>query len=114
LIFDQLNLALKNGVIADLSGVVFPGKIDFGNEAEEEILMPGALFIKCIFLNDANFENVVFDNFVYFSDSTFHEQALFINVLFEKKANFNHVKFSHAVFSGEFQNHAYFQGAVFP
>src|SRR5215213_10032589 len=101
--------------LADLSGVVFPGKIHFGDR-KHKVSLPATLFIRAIFLDDADFKNVVFEDFVMFDECCFHEQAFLWNVCYKDEASFNHAKLGGNVHLGAsiFNNHAYFQGAEFP
>src|SRR2546421_611748 len=115
-IFVQLDVAQYRGQLADLSGVIFPGKIKFGSRKKKETILPGALFIGCVFMDDADFDNVIFEDEVMFSDSYFHEQALLWNVCYKSEAHFNNANLGPNVHLGSsvFNNHAYFQGVEFP
>lgn len=111
-IMEILNLARIRKQLADLSGVVFPGAIRFGSNDRNLTPLPGTVFLKAVFLDDADFRGVVFEDIVLFDHSRFHGQALLYNVRYEGEAHFSHAQMGSNVHLGDslFNNHAYFQG----
>lgn len=125
LIFAHIKEAQRDAVAADLTGVVFPGFINFG-QFDRSSPLPAISFSYAVFSDLAGFINAAFSGYTHFGNAVFSSRVYFRGAAFSDFANFYNAAFSdltvfnNAVFSGRtvfnnavFSGHAYFDEAVF-
>ena len=106
LVFARIDQAKKAAGVCDLSGVQFPGDIDFSGYGLENPL-PGISFGKATFSGEANFRKATFSGMANFLEATFSGMAEFWEATFSGMALFWEATFSEmadfqkATFSGE-------------
>lgn len=105
LIFKHIEEAKEKEQTADLTGVVFPGNIDFSQFSKDNPL-PNILFIRNQFSSDASFHEVAFIGIADFNTASFNGETNFSEAVFSALTIFSEaafggsVCFSKAAFSG--------------
>ena len=111
--------------LADLTGGVFPGRIDF-TRYDKEHPFPPVSFHRAAFSGDADFSEAAFSGYASFREAAFSRYADFSEAAFSGYAYFHEAAFSgrayfrEAAFSGDayfseaaFSGYAYFREAAF-
>ncbi len=104
----------------DLTGVVFPGDIDFAEIAGEDKVLPGISLAGAIILGKADFRGITFTARCQFNGIKFIEGATFDKATFEALASFepvsglSYAEFGHCSFvNTRFRHKAYFDFCLF-
>jgi hypothetical protein len=126
-VFEALERPRPEEEHADLSGVVFPGSINFSKDAHgNPRTLPPVLFFNAVFHAQAWFRGATFEGIARFDEVTFHGDAQFRGATFGGDAWFEAATFKGtAGFDGarfkriagfdraKFKSHAEFEGAIF-
>jgi hypothetical protein len=104
-VFEILESPPPKGKSADLSGVVFPGDINFtSKDTRGTSSLPPVLFLDAVFHGNARFEGAEFGDGTWFDGATFGGEAEFKGATFWGGAMFE---------NAVFRNNAWFEGARF-
>ena len=114
-IIDKVESAQSSGNEIDLTGVVFPGNIEFCPSNNTIFDFPDVLLSGAIFTNDVNFTHVHFLGESNFDKTQFFGEAEFGNSQFNKLAWFSEVTFYGRTYfaNTNFKEGAYFASSHF-